>query len=67
MFRIFARPFRFAGIISRPAPRPDPGPAMERLPTGGPATDWLPPVIGADDWRFVIMSDRGAGWYFDRR
>ena len=58
MFRICARLFRFvAAIARRPASRSNPG----------PATDWLPPVIGADDWRFIVMSDRSAGWYFDRR
>lgn len=30
------------------------------------ATDW-PPVINAEDWRFIVMSDCGTGWYPGRR
>ncbi|HEY3146607.1 MAG TPA: hypothetical protein VGJ75_09660 [Dongiaceae bacterium] len=32
----------------------------------GRAADWLPPVLGPDDWSIGMMSDRSAGWYFDR-
>lgn len=60
MFRICARLFRSFIGIPRRRPRRfgcDPG----------SATDWLPPVIGSDEWRLVLMADRGTDWYFDRR
>ncbi len=38
----------------------------ERRVSGGSATDWLPPVLGPDDWSVGMMSERSAGWYFDR-
>ena len=58
MFRVYARLLRsIFRTVPLPAARPDPA----------QAADWLPPVIGADDWRSVIMSDCSIGWYLDRR
>jgi hypothetical protein len=38
----------------------------ERRVSGGSATDWLPPVLGPHDWSVGMVSERSAGWYFDR-